>query len=96
MSANVVVAVDDARMRLVANLPDADARTALDADFSTLDKALLDNRVADARTALATIYSRLASMRVAGSGGTLVDTPDAAAIRLDLVPTATALGVVAQ
>jgi hypothetical protein len=93
---NVVISVDDARVRLVANLGDAATRNALDADFGTLGTALLDNRLTDARTALADIYARLATLRVPGDGGALIDPPDVAAIRLELIPTTTALGVVAQ
>jgi hypothetical protein len=89
----VFAAVADARERLVPMIDDAAARIALDRSLGALELALQANGTATARGHLADVYAQLDRLRIEVEGFGRVDLPDAASIRLGLVPVANALGV---
>ncbi len=91
----VFAAVTDARERLVPMVDDAAARATLAQGLQRMAQALEANRGADARARLGEVYAALDRLHVT-SGGATFDLPDAAAIRLALVPVANALGVQAR
>lgn len=89
----VYSSLGDAMGRLAPSLA---AGTALDHALHSLDGALRAGRDADARTYLADVYAQLVPLRVTLADGTKADLPDASALRLELIPVASALGVQAQ
>lgn len=95
-AAEVFVSLNDAETRLVPTLGQPAAQHSIIAAIDALSRALQENRYADARASLAQVYELIAPFRTTQSDGTGVDTPDVAAIRLDLVPAANTLGVQAR
>lgn len=90
----VFVSLTDAASRLVPSLNASPAqRQSIVGAINALSRALEQNRYADARASLAQVYELIAPFRTRQTDGTEVDTPDVAAIRLDLVPAANTLGV---
>jgi hypothetical protein len=90
----VFASLTDAASRLVPSLgAPASQQQPIVGAINALARALQQNRYADARASLAQVYELIAPFRIRQSDGTEVDTPDVAAIRLDLVPAANTLGV---
>lgn len=92
----VYSALDDATLRLVPNIGGSETQETLSNAIASLAQALKDGRSSDARADLANVYTVLAPLGVAQPGGTAIDPPDVAALRLDLLPAVNALGVLAQ
>jgi hypothetical protein len=89
----VYASLDDATLRLVPAIGNGATQRALTSALHALSQALKDGRTSDARAALADVYVQLAPLHVTQPDGTKVDLPDVAALRLELVPAANALGV---
>lgn len=89
----VYASLDDAELRLVPVIGDAATQSALAGDLRALAQALRDGRTSDARAALADVYVQIAPFRITGAADGMMDPPDVAALRLELVPAANALGV---
>jgi hypothetical protein len=96
VDSTVYASLDDARLRLAPVIGSSAVHVALGSALRELSLALEQRQASDARTALADVYVQLAPFRVTGPDGTTVDPPDVAALRLDLVPAANALGVQIQ
>lgn len=92
----VFISLNDAATRLVPSLGAPSAQQAIIGALNAVSRALEENRYADARASLAQVYELIAPFRTKNSDGTAVDTPDVAAIRLDLVPAANTLGIQIQ
>jgi hypothetical protein len=89
----VYASLDDATRRLAPVIGDEATQDAIASDLRALSQALRDGSASDARAALAHVYVQLAPFRVTRPDGTTMDPPDVAALRLELVPAANALGV---
>lgn len=92
----VFISLNDAATRLVPSLGAPSAQQSIIGALNAVSRALEENRYADARASLAQVYELIAPFRTKKSDGTEVDTPDVAAIRLDLVPAANTLGIQIQ
>ena len=96
IDASVYAALSDATGRLAPTVSDPAARATLTAALNSLSQDLDGGRDADARTALAQVYAAMVPLRVTLGNGVTGYPPDLAALRLDLVPVANALGVQTQ
>jgi hypothetical protein len=96
IDASVYASLGDATSRLAPTVSDPAARADLMSALQALTDDLDRGRDADARTALAQVYAELLPLRVTLGSGVTGYPPDLAALRLDLVPVANALGVQTQ